>query len=82
MTSPAEALLREAPDDEYMERMERLQRLAGEMEVAARRRLLRFAAIMCCCRMYYDREDNMPPQAGCPVHGAMMIPADGPGEVL
>lgn len=32
-----------------------------------------FAAVLCCCRPWPERGNTDPPQAGCPVHGNLMM---------
>lgn len=78
---------REAPPDLMADIKAALARQADELEnaaaashIASRQQVIRFAAITCTCRRWYDRDDANPPQAGCIVHGAMFLTLKG--EVL
>lgn len=53
---------------------------AHRTQVDNRKAMLRFAAILCRCTPWHDRAEVSPPQAGCPVHGTVMVTLDG--EVL
>lgn len=54
---------------------------AHDAEIEQRRTVLHWGAILCGCRPWHDREQpGMPPQAGCVVHGSVMVTLDG--EVL
>lgn len=79
-----EALMRaqQQPDPEQVLRAQRLAEAVSREETASRRRLVANAWLFCSCRRYFDWEHpDMPAQAGCPVHGALMV-LDGTGEVI
>jgi len=50
---------------------------ASALEADARRAAIRFAAVTCSCAARFSWDDRTPPQAGCPVHGNLMITPDG-----
>jgi len=52
------------------------QRMIMEQEIENRRQVVRFAAILCTCSPWHDRE-NPHPAAGCMVHGNVMVTLDG-----
>jgi hypothetical protein len=59
--------------------MARLQQQAEQAELAMRRNVLRWASVLCGCRWpdWPVRGDVSPPQAGCVVHGGVMVSFDG-----
>ena len=55
-------------------------RLAAErIELDMRRSVLKFAAVLCDCRFpaWPVRGEVTPPQAGCMIHGGVMVSFDG-----
>ena len=68
---------------ELQQEAEKLSHAQAAQEVAARRRMLRFASLVCSCRPWpvlRGQRNPSPPQAGCTVHGQLIITIDG--EVL
>lgn len=53
---------------------------ASALEADARRAAIRFAAVTCSCVPRFSWDDRTPPQAGCSVHGNLMITPGG--EIL
>ena len=50
----------------------------SRLEADARRAAVRYAAVTCSCRAWFDwAERGVPPQAGCAVHGNIVITAEG-----
>jgi hypothetical protein len=65
---------------EIAEMMEQRRRVLAAMEnaeIEERRRILRFSWLLCRCRPWPDRSTAEPPQAGCVVHGSIMIDVKG-----
>ena len=50
------------------------------LQVDAKRAAVRFAAVTCSCASRFDWAERMPPQAGCAVHGNIVITPGG--EIL
>jgi hypothetical protein len=48
-----------------------------EAQLSWRRDQLRFAAMFCCCRPYWEPRPDSYPHDGCPVHSVLMITPDG-----
>lgn len=58
------------------ERAVEYARRAAVMDQEHRERVLKFGAVLCGCRRWWQAGSE-PPQASCIVHGSMMITLDG-----
>lgn len=59
---------------------EKLQQRVLDMEIAHRRQMHYWAAIVCNCRAWPElgrQRDASPPQWNCPVHGRIAVCPDG-----
>ena len=53
----------------------------SRLEADARREAVRYAAVTCSCRAWFSWDERgVPPQAGCGVHGNLVITPQG--EIL
>lgn len=49
----------------------------SQLNLDARKALVRFAAILCRCEPWYDYRDPAPAQSGCTIHTTIMFDRDG-----
>ena len=49
------------------------RKMTAEYQVAERRNMIRWGAVLCRCRKWYDRDGYGPPQADCPIHGVLAL---------
>jgi hypothetical protein len=54
------------------------QDVATRAQLDARRQVLAYAWLLCSCRPWFDAaQRDVPPQAGCIVHGSVMVTLEG-----
>jgi hypothetical protein len=64
------------PDPETMARIRAFAERHEAFEISARQDQMRFAAVICSCRRWYDGSASAP-QNGCVIHFRPMIASDG-----
>lgn len=47
------------------------------LQVDAKRAAVRFGALTCSCPAWFSWADREPPQAGCPLHGNILVTPEG-----
>ena len=67
-----------AEQKRLIEHIEAYNTAVGEAELAQRRVVTAHAWLFCTCRRWFDRaRPDVPPQAGCQVHGSALVSPDG-----
>jgi hypothetical protein len=49
----------------------------SQLQVDSKRAAVRFGALACSCPAWFDWAQREPPQAGCPLHGNIIVTAEG-----